>query len=162
MFTTEKGGKITVYHDLNFAAPKYENIHTIAFKNPSQNLVNILRETGPVNSEDDPRTAKARKANDGKKRKTGWDYEKLADALNKLPEDDLLHVIQMIHDNKSEDTYIKNDIEAGEFSVDLFTLPESLTKMVWDFLVSPPFSPPRRDDGFASPLTSFHGRPSRN
>lgn len=136
MFTTEKGGKITVYHDLNFAAPKYENIQTITFKNPSQNLINTLRESGPVNSDDDPRAAKARKVGDLKKRKTGWDYEKLADGLSKLSEDDLLHVIQMIHDNKSEDTYTKNDIDAGEFSVDLFTLPDGLTKMVWEFLVS--------------------------
>ena len=37
--------------------------------------------------------------------------EKLADGLVKLNEDDLLHVVQMIHDNKSEDTYTKNDIE---------------------------------------------------
>lgn len=136
MFTTEKGGKITVYHDLNFAAPKYDNIQTITFKNPSQNLINVLRETGPVSSDDDPRAAKARKAGDLKKRKTGWDYEKMADGLGKLSEDDLLHVIQLIHDNKSEDTYTKNDIDAGEFSVDLFTLPDGLTKMVWEFLVS--------------------------
>lgn len=145
MFTTEKGGKITVYHDLNFAAPKYDNVQTISFKNPSQNLLNMLRETGPVNNDDDNRAAKARKVGDFKKRKTGWDYEKLADGLSKLSEDDLLHVIQMIHDNKSDDTYTKNDIEAGEFSVDLFTLPDSLTKTLWDFLVcsclpSPQFS----------------------
>jgi transcription initiation factor IIF auxiliary subunit len=37
--------------------------------------------------------------------------EKLADGLVKLGEDDLLQVVQMIHDNKSEDTYTKNDIE---------------------------------------------------
>lgn len=136
MFTTEKGGKITVYHDLNFSAPKYDNIQTIVFKNPSQALINTLRETGPVNTDDDPRAAKARKVIDNKKRKTGWDYEKLADGMQKLSEDDLLHVIQMIHDNKSEDTYTKNDMDAGEFSVDLFTMPDSLTKQIWEFLVS--------------------------
>jgi transcription initiation factor IIF auxiliary subunit len=37
--------------------------------------------------------------------------EKLAEGLVKLGEDDLLHVVQMIHDNKSEETYTKNDIE---------------------------------------------------
>ena len=138
MYTTEKGGKITVFHDLNFAAPKYDNVHTISFKNPSQNLISLLRATGPVSSDDDPRSAKARKTNDGKKRKAGWDFEKMAEALGKLSEDDLLHVIQLIHDNKSDDTFIKNDIEAGEFSVDLFTLPDGLCKMVWEFLVSSP------------------------
>ncbi|RYP58376.1 hypothetical protein DL770_010442 [Monosporascus sp. CRB-9-2] len=135
MFTSEKGGKITIFHDLNFGAPRYENIQTVTFKNPSQNLIAILRETGPV-TDDDPRAAvKARKANDGKKRKGGWDFDKIADAMCKLSEDDLLHVIQMIHDNKSDDTFIKNDIEKGEFSVDLFSLPDFLTKMIWDFLV---------------------------
>jgi len=61
------------------------------------------------------------------------DMEKLAESLVKLSEDDLLHVVQMIHDNKSDDTYTKNDIDAGEFHVDLYTLPESLVKMLWDF-----------------------------
>lgn len=38
--------------------------------------------------------------------------EKLADGLQKLNEDDLLHVVTMIHDNKSSDTYTKNDVES--------------------------------------------------
>jgi transcription initiation factor IIF auxiliary subunit len=37
--------------------------------------------------------------------------ERLADGLQKLGEDDLLEVVQMVHDNKSPDTYIKNDVE---------------------------------------------------
>ena len=49
-----------------------------------------------------------------KKRKRGGqvDMDKLADGLVKLPEDDLLQVVQMIHDNKNEETYTKNDIES--------------------------------------------------
>lgn len=137
MYTTEKT-KSTVYHDLNFQKPRYEVIQTISIKNPSQALLQTLRETGPVASDDDPKAAKARKANDGKKRKAGYDYEKMADGLTKLSEDDLLHVIQLIHDHKNEDTYTKNDMDAGEFSVDLFTLPEHLAGMIWGFLVSPP------------------------
>ncbi|KAI4861605.1 SAS complex, SAS5 subunit/transcription initiation factor IID, subunit 14 [Hypoxylon rubiginosum] len=136
MFTTEKGGKSTIYHDLNFQSPRYENVQTVTFKNPSQALLAILRETGPIPNEDDTKaTAKARKANDLKKKKTVCDFEKMADGLTKLTEDDLLHVIQMIHDHKTDETYYKNDIEAGEFTVDLFTLPDSLAKMIWDFLV---------------------------
>ncbi|KAH6658133.1 yeats family-domain-containing protein [Truncatella angustata] len=134
MYTTEKT-KCTVYHDLNFQKNRYEIIHPIQIKNPSQALMQILRETGPVANDDDPKAAKARKANDGKKRKAGVDYEKMAEGLTKLGEDDLLHVIQLIHDHKTEDTYTKNDIDAGEFSVDLFTLPESLARMIWDVLV---------------------------
>jgi len=85
--------------------------------------------------------------------------DKLADGLQKLNEDDLLQVVQMVHDNKAPDSYTKNDMECkslfpsnsyfpltrfffqeililylvGEFHVDLYTLPDSLIKMLWDF-----------------------------
>lgn len=38
--------------------------------------------------------------------------EKLADGLQRLGEDDLLQVVQMVHDNKTTDTYTKNDVES--------------------------------------------------
>ena len=38
--------------------------------------------------------------------------EKLAEALPQLNEEDLLQVVQMVHDNKTEDTYTKNDLES--------------------------------------------------
>ena len=151
LYTTEKGGKNSLVHDLNFAKSVYESKHQVTFKNPSAALVNLLRETGPVPGDENG----ARKKTDvEKKRKRAAgavDMEKLADALVKLNEDDLLHVVQMIHDNKSEDTYTKNDIDReclffecvqplpnqsteGEFHVDLYTLPDSLVKMLWDFV----------------------------
>ena len=37
--------------------------------------------------------------------------EKLAEGLQKLDEDNLLRVVQLIHDRKTEATYIKNDVE---------------------------------------------------
>lgn len=37
--------------------------------------------------------------------------EKLADNLQKLGEDDLLQVVEMVHNNKTADTYTKNDVE---------------------------------------------------
>ena len=37
--------------------------------------------------------------------------DKLADGLQKLAEDDLLQVVQMVHDNKTSDSYTKNDVE---------------------------------------------------
>lgn len=37
--------------------------------------------------------------------------EKLADNLQKLQEDDLLQVVEMVHNNKTPDTYTKNDVE---------------------------------------------------
>lgn len=131
LYTTEKGGKTTISHDLNFAKERYESKHPVSFKNPSQALINILRETGPVPGDENGRIKK-----DAKRPKKGGnvDMEKLAEGLVKLGEDDLLHVVQMIHDNKTEETYTKNDIEQGEFHVDLYTLPDTLVKMLWDFV----------------------------
>jgi len=82
-----------------------------------------------------------------------FDMEKLADALQQLQEDDLLKVVQMVHEHKTNDTYVKNDVERtnssnpgcmsrvsltpdpeGEFHVDLYTLPEHLVKMLWKFV----------------------------
>ena len=37
--------------------------------------------------------------------------DKLAEGLVKLSEDELLQVVQIIHDNKTDDTYTKNDVE---------------------------------------------------
>ena len=147
MFSTEKGGKNTVFHDLNFQSPRYEVLQTVTFKNPSQSLLQILKETGPVANDDELKAAKIRKATDGKKRKTtNFDWEKMAEGLTKLTEDGLLHVITMIHDHKADDTYTKNDVEAGEFSIDLMTMPEHLSQLVWDFLVSLADASPSKHD----------------
>lgn len=40
------------------------------------------------------------------------DMEKLAEGLQKLGEDDLLQVVTMVHDNKTSETYTKNDVES--------------------------------------------------
>ncbi|TVY67527.1 Transcription initiation factor TFIID subunit, partial [Lachnellula suecica] len=136
IFTTEKGGKNTLTHDLNFAKPRYESKHPVVFKNPSAALVNMLRDSGPVGDENGAR----KKGDAGVKRKrtnANVDMEKLADGLVKLGEEDLLHVVQLIHDNKSDETYTKNDIEQGEFHVDLYTLPDTLVKMLWDYVSGP-------------------------
>lgn len=37
--------------------------------------------------------------------------DKLADNLQKLNEDDLLYVVQLLHDNKNDEMYMKNDVE---------------------------------------------------
>lgn len=44
------------------------------------------------------------------------DMEKLAEALPQLGEEDLLQVVQMVHDNKSDETYTKNDVDS-EFAL---------------------------------------------
>jgi len=110
VYTTEKGGKHTIMHDLNFAAAQYEVVHTIQFKNPSQALQQILRETGPLPS-DEERNKK--KADGGKKKKFVVDVEKMADGIVKLSEEELLQVIQLIHDGKDDNTYIQNNIDGG-------------------------------------------------
>jgi transcription initiation factor IIF auxiliary subunit len=108
LYTTEKGGKNTIAHDLNFAKPQYESKHQVSFKNPSAALMSILRETGPVPGDENGRKKEDKK----RKRATGnVDMEKLAESLPKLDEEQLLHVVQMIHDNKTEETYTKNDVE---------------------------------------------------
>ncbi|KAK3951679.1 hypothetical protein QBC32DRAFT_370904 [Pseudoneurospora amorphoporcata] len=133
MYTTEKGGKISIAHDLNFQQSEYENIHTVTFRNPSQALQQLLRETGPLPSDEERKQKKA--VDGGSKKKRPYDIERMADGLTKLNEDDLLQVIQMIHDHKDDNTYIQNNLDAGEFSVDLYTLPDNLMKMLWDFLI---------------------------
>ena len=39
------------------------------------------------------------------------DMEKLAENMQKMTEDDLLLVVQMIHDNKTAETWTKNDVD---------------------------------------------------
>lgn len=110
-YTTEKGGKNTLIHDLNFAKPVYEAKHVVTFKSPSAALINILRETGSVPGDENGARKKTESDKKRKRAPGSIDMEKLADGLVKLNEDDLLHVVQMIHDNKTEDTYTKNDID---------------------------------------------------
>lgn len=62
------------------------------------------------------------------------DLERLAEGLQRLGEDDLLGVVQMVTDNKTSDMYIKNDIDEGEFHMDLYTLPDSLLRSLWDYV----------------------------
>jgi len=56
----------------------------------------------------DARKEKKKKASgDGK----GIDMDKLAEGLQKLGEDDLLQVVQMVHDNKTEESWMRNDVD---------------------------------------------------
>lgn len=62
------------------------------------------------------------------------DLERLADGLKMLGEDDLLGVVEMVTDNKTKDMYIKNDVQEGEFHMDLYTLPDPLLLSLWDYV----------------------------
>lgn len=46
--------------------------------------------------------------------------DKLAENLQKLTEDNLLTVVQMIHDNKTEETYTKNDVDRELFNSPMY------------------------------------------
>ncbi|KAI9816830.1 MAG: hypothetical protein M1827_001475 [Pycnora praestabilis] len=193
MTAIDKGGDHPVAHDLNFQSGRYEAKHIITFKNPKPALMAALKESGSTPG--DENGLKAQRGGGGgkhedpvKKKKRGdknIDMEKLAEGLQKLGEDDLLQVVQMVHDNKTQETYTKNDVERmfphpsalppsffplyfppsiptlppprtttrdlarptsrfdiltraidgteGEFHVDLYTLPDSLVKMLWEF-----------------------------
>ncbi|KAI9687797.1 MAG: hypothetical protein M1822_001877 [Bathelium mastoideum] len=131
-----KGGDHTIEHDLNFASERYEAKHTVTFRNPKPELMERLKDSGPVGDENGTRTKAADSAKKRSRKGGNVDMEKLADGLQRLNEDDLLHVVQLVHDNKSPETYTKNDIENGEFHVDLYTLPDNLVKMLWDFTTS--------------------------
>ncbi|KAM0201990.1 hypothetical protein ACHAPA_003479 [Fusarium lateritium] len=137
-YTTEKTKLAPIVHDLNFQRERYEEVHTVTFKNPSQSLQERLRETGPLPTDDDHRPKKKGLAT--KKSSQKFDYEKIAESLEKLEEEDLLRVIQIINENKGPDTYIRSDVEvddlvkAGEFSIDLYTMPDGLTSKLWDHL----------------------------
>ncbi|KAI1611167.1 transcription initiation factor TFIIF small subunit [Exophiala viscosa] len=141
------GGKThNIVHDLNFNSARYETKQIITFKNPKGALLEALRNSGPIPGEtatngadtaSKKRTSEIGAGGVQKKKKAGdskaIDMDKLAEGLQKLGEDDLLQVVQMVHDNKSEDSWMRNDVEQGEFHVDLYTLPDNLIKMLWDF-----------------------------
>jgi len=136
-----KSGEQTLAHDLNFQQERYESTHNVTFRNPKGALLDALRESGDVGdpapkpngvtSTPAPGQAKEKKVRKNQNRNV--DMEKLAEALPQLGEEDLLQVVQMVHDNKTDDTYTKNDVDNGEFHVDLYTLPDQLIKMLWDF-----------------------------
>ncbi|KAL1998746.1 hypothetical protein VTN02DRAFT_5639 [Thermoascus thermophilus] len=136
LFAPDKEHIIT--HDLNFQQPRYESKHVITFRNPKPALLAALRESGPIpGDENGVKSKRSGVVEEGSKKKKrvdkNVDMDKLAEGLQKLGEDDLLQVVQMVHDNKSADSYTKNDVEQGEFHVDLYTLPDALIKMLWDF-----------------------------
>lgn len=108
LYTTEKTKLAPIIHDLNFQQEKYEVTHTVVFKNPSQALQERLRETGPLPSDEERPKKKGLVSKKGAQK---YDYEKIAEALEKLEEEDLLRVIQLINENKGPETYIRSDVE---------------------------------------------------
>lgn len=78
------------------------------FRNPKPELLKILAESGPTGEANGAASKPAKR----KPASRNVDMEKLAEALPQLQEDDLLQIVQMVHDNKTDDTYTKNDVES--------------------------------------------------
>ena len=60
--------------------------------------------------------------------------EKLANGLTKLTEDELLNVVQMVTDNRTQDMTVNNNTAEGEFTMDLYTFPDALLKSLWEYI----------------------------
>jgi transcription initiation factor TFIID/TFIIF subunit len=124
---TDLSGKEHAFkHDLNFGQDRYETKQVVTFKNPKGELAIALRASGPVPGDAGNELANGKKGGRisgvggaegeaGKKRRRtemrGIDMDSLAEKLQKLGEDDLLQVVQMVHDNKSEDSWMRNDVD---------------------------------------------------
>lgn len=119
-----KSGEHTLAHDLNFQQERYESTHNVTFRNPKGALLDALRESGDVGDPapksngvtSTPATAQAKEKKVRKNQNRNVDMEKLAEALPQLGEEDLLQVVQMVHDNKTDDTYTKNDVDSESLS----------------------------------------------
>lgn len=141
----EKGGNIKINHDLNFYKDQYIVDKVITVNTTKPALLKELEKTGLI-------PESALEAQSGDKRrgipadskvikksklsavKGGVDLERMTDYLSKLREDDLLGVVQMINDNRTPEMNIKNDVDNGEFTMDLYTLPDTLLKSLWDYV----------------------------
>lgn len=145
----DKAGERKIAHDLNFRQERYEIDHVLHCPLKSEKLRVLLAESGPVPAVDaslgekrkalatdsnKPKRAKPSGSTIGSTTKGSVDLEKLAEGLTKLTEDDLLGVVQMVTDNRTPDMNIKNDVEEGEFTMDLYTLPDSLLKSLWEYV----------------------------
>lgn len=137
-----KAGERKFNHDLNFLQETYTVDHTISVPLKNAQLNKLLAESGPVPTDDNKRKndldvlvkLKKLKGANGAATKGSVDLEKLANGLTKLSEDDLIVIVQMVTDNRTNDMNIKNDVDNGEFTMDLYTLPESLLKSLWDYV----------------------------
>lgn len=145
----EKGGDKKLNHDLNFAKERYVVDHVVTINTNKPKLLKEFQKSGPVPNWDENAPAagskrkaaaggssetKSSKRTKGSASKAGVDLEKMADYLTKLGEDDLLGVVQMVNDNRTSEMVIRNDVDNGEFTMDLYTLPDTLLKSLWDYV----------------------------
>lgn len=138
-----KQGERKFNHDLNFLLETYTVDHQISIPLKNAQLNKLLAESGTVPAEGegkrrgDGETSKLKKLKSGPAATKGSvDLEKLANGLTKLSEDALISIVQMVTDNRTSEMNVKNDVDNGEFTMDLFTLPELLLKSLWEYVKS--------------------------
>lgn len=148
VFLLEKAGERKITHDLNFLQEAYEVDHVIQVPTNKPLLAAELAKTGlmdeatTANSNNKRKTAAAIAEPKVKKAKTASastvkgnvDIEKLAFGLTKLNEDDLVGVVQMVTDNRTPEMNVTNNVEEGEFIIDLYSLPDGLLKSLWEYV----------------------------
>lgn len=83
--------------------------------------------------------------------------EELAESLQRLNEDDLLHVVQMIHDGKNGESYTKNDVEGSMLSHYANTPPSHYAGTQY----STPISTGRFGDPYSPLARKSAARPTR-
>ena len=116
----------------------------------------ILAESGPVPGFDDKKRKHDTEDLVARKKLTssgGWtgkpqDMERLAVAIEKLEENDLLPIVKLILENQTADMFIKSDVDRmfplsanilrlisteGEFHFDLYTLGNNVLSQLWDY-----------------------------
>lgn len=151
------GGDSVLAYDLNFSQNVYTVDHEISFPTSRPTLLSLLAQSGsvpevpsgpvagntapsktpepvlgdkrPVENDEKPRAKKPKVVEKG-----SVDLEKLALGLEKLSEEDVLGIVQLVIDNKTNDMYIKNDADSGEFHMDLYTIPDRLLKSMWEYV----------------------------
>lgn len=147
VFFLDKAGEKKLPHDLNFLKEEYQVDHVIQVPINKPALLTELSKSGSV---EDTSAATKRKGSTSngiiesknKKAKSGSastvkgnvDLEKLALGLTKLSEDDLVGVVQMVIDNRTSEMNVTNNVDDGEFIMDLYSLPDGLLKSLWEYV----------------------------
>lgn len=150
VFFLDKAGERKLPHDLNFLQEEYEVDHVIQIPTNKPALVTELEKSGSIEETVGSGTSTGKRKGalgsgtepKPKKAKTGStstikgniDLEKLALGMTKLSEDDLVGVVQMISDNNTPEMNVTNNVEEGEFIIDLYSLPDGLLKSLWDYV----------------------------
>lgn len=118
----DNSGSATFTHDLNFQSGEtYSKPQTVTFKNAKPGLLKALGKRGTETEGSTGTTGKK-----AKRQKRVVDVDRLADGLQTLHEDELLQIVQIVNDGKTDEMYVRNDLEEGEFHIDLHTLSDGL------------------------------------